>query len=166
MRRILIVANQTLGGDDLVDAVRDRIRQGPCEFWVVVPATPPSQLVVRRTPGGSVMPASAPATTVHTESGSTSAHRRLDAGLARLREVGATADGGVGDHSPLRAIGTCVAREPFDEIIVSTLPSGVSRWLRNDLPRRIQRKFDLPVTHIVSNLPELPLSFRTPTSSQ
>jgi hypothetical protein len=163
MRRVLIVANQTLGGDTLVEAVQDRIRQGPCEFWIVVPATPSSQLVVRRTPGGSVMPASRPASPDHQESGSTSARRRLAAGLARLREAGATSDGEVGDASPLRAIGECLARQQFDEIILSTLPSGASRWLRQDLPSRIQRKFDLPLAHIVSSLPELPRAFRTPT---
>jgi hypothetical protein len=162
VRSFLIVANQTLGGETLVDAVRERIRQGPCEFWVVVPATPSSQLIVRRSPGGSLMPAAEPASAGRSESDSTSDQRRLDEGLARLYEAGAKADGAVGDDSPLKAIGECLTRQQFDEIILSTLPSGVSRWLRQDLPSRIQRKFGLPVTHIVSSFPEMPRFFRTP----
>jgi hypothetical protein len=158
----LIVANQTLGGEVLLAEVRERARTGPCEFWVVVPATASSQLTVRRSPGGSLMPPPGkPAPSRH-DDGSASARRRLDDGLARLREAGATADGQVGSESPLAAIADCLAHQTFEEIILSTLPSGASRWLHQDLPRRIHRKFGLPVTHIVSAIPELPRSFRAP----
>jgi hypothetical protein len=174
VRRFLIVANQTLGGDTLVDSVRERLRQGECEFWIVVPATRSSELVVRRSPGGSLMPVTRPGTNPGTESGTkptstdrqesgtTSAHRRLDQGLQRLRDAGAEVGGQVGDESPLKAIRACLSERKFDEIILSTLPSGVSRWLHQDLPSRIQRKFDLPVTHIVSSLPEMPRTFLAP----
>ena len=162
VRRFLIVANQTLGGEALVDEVRERVRNGPCEFWVVVPATAASQLTVRRSPGGSLMPKPGTPATGHQDDGSAAARRRLDEGLARLREAGATADGQVGNESPLKAIAECLAHRTFDEIILSTLPSGASRWLRQDLPSRIHRKFDLPVTHLVSTVPELPRSFRAP----
>jgi hypothetical protein len=166
VRRFLIVANQTLGGDTLMDAVRERVRQGECEFWIVVPATRSSELVVRRSPGGSLMPVTRPGTKPASaaghESGTTSAHRRLDQGLQRLRDAGAEVGGQVGDESPLKAIRACLADRKFDEIILSTLPSGMSRWLHQDLPSRIQRKFDLPVTHIVSSIPEMPRSFRAP----
>ena len=151
MRRFLIVANQTLGGDTLLDAVRERIRQGPCEFWVVVPATPPAQLTPPRSPGGSRMPATPRAAGPAEDR--TAAQRRLRQGLTRLREAGATADGEVGAGSPLQAVGECLARRPFDEIILSTLPSGASRWLRQDLPRRMVRRYGLPVTHLVTDLP-------------
>lgn len=66
-----------------------------------------------------------------------------------LRSLGAVADGEVGDIHPLRAIGDVPAREDFDEIIISTLPQGISRWLKMDLPDRVARRFDLPVTHVV-----------------
>jgi hypothetical protein len=58
----------------------------------------------------------------------------LDAELTRLREMGATADGAVGDPNPMVAIERAVAEQQFDEIILSTLPLGISRWLAMDLP--------------------------------
>ena len=78
------------------------------------------------------------------------AQQRLDEALIRFRELGATADGEVGDDSPLRAISDVLRRQEFDEIILSTLPPGPSRWLKQDLPHRVVRSFNLPVTHIVA----------------
>jgi len=70
--------------------------------------------------------------------------------LDRLRGVGATVDGTVGDPDPMKAIQELVSRRSFDEIIVSTLPSGVSRWLHQDLPHKVERKFHLPVTVVTA----------------
>jgi hypothetical protein len=66
-----------------------------------------------------------------------------------LHHLGAaTAEGEVGDRNPVRAIRTSLKRDgrQFDEIIISTLPRRISRWLRMDLPQRVKREFGLPVT--------------------
>jgi nucleotide-binding universal stress UspA family protein len=143
MKRYLVVANQTLGGLALVTAIRQRLAEGPHSFYVVVPATPSAFLrweLHAQAAGGDLVPDAR---------GRRYAHRRLDAELSRLRSIGAEADGEVGDVHPLQAIRDVLAREQFDEIIISTLPQGVSRWLRMDLPDRVARRFNLPVTHIV-----------------
>jgi GABA permease len=131
MRRYLVVANRTLGGEHLLEAVRDRMAQGPSEFHVVVPASHPSSAWSE----GEVI---------------AMAQRQLDDALARFAEMGATATGEVGDASPVRAIGDVLLREPVDEVILSTLPSGPSRWLRQDVVHRVQRSYDVPVVHIVA----------------
>jgi GABA permease len=76
------------------------------------------------------------------------AEAKLQAALERLRAAGVTADGEVGDPDPIRAVEDVLKRRQFDEIIVSTLPERLSRWLRQDLPQRLEHKFHLPVTHI------------------
>jgi cell pole-organizing protein PopZ len=70
--------------------------------------------------------------------------------LERFRKLGAEAQGEVGDERPLEAIADAVREEAFDEIILSTLPPGLSRWLRQDLPHRVERTFDVEVTHVVA----------------
>jgi hypothetical protein len=135
MRRFLIVANQTLGGDQLAAVVRERLGQGPCSFYVVVPRTPPR---------GHAVWVDEEATALGEE--------RLSQALTRFRELGADVDGEVGDRDPIQAIGDALRGrrgEHFDEIIVSTLPPGPSRWLRMDLPHRVESLFRLPVTHVV-----------------
>jgi len=135
MRRYLVVANQTLGGEHLAATVRERLGLGPCSFYVVVPRTPP--------PGHALWV---------DEEAAALAEERLAHAIARFRELGADVDGEVGDRNPMQAIGDAMrARrgEHFDEIIVSTLPPGPSRWLRMDLPHRVQELYRLPVTHVV-----------------
>ena len=73
---------------------------------------------------------------------------RLELELARLREARADADGEVVDPHPIDAIRKLASREEVDEIIVSTLPQRMSRWMAMDLPHRIRRATNLPVTHI------------------
>ena len=131
MSRVLIVANQTLGGKELLKAVKARIAKGPCEFRLLVPATARSA-------------DSSP------EDASAEAERRLEYGLSQLRPLGAETEGEVGDPDPLEAIRQVLDRRQFDEIIVSTLPAGVSRWLRQDLPHKVERKFSLPVSVITA----------------
>ena len=156
MHRYLVVANQTLGGDDLVDAIRDRIARGPAEFWVVVPAThtkhlidhlgslgaPQMGMTGRPVPGTNEVDAP--------DHGVTAAEYKLGIELDRLRAAGATADGAVGDADPLTAIQDAVARQRFDEIILSTLPAGISRWLNQDLPHKVERRVDVPLTVITA----------------
>ena len=78
----------------------------------------------------------------------TMAGARLQHELERLREAGVEADGEVVEPTPLEAIRKIANREEVDEVIVSTLPRRLSRWIAMDLPRRIRRATSLPVTHI------------------
>ena len=74
----------------------------------------------------------------------------MEEALVRFEEVGRIdADGVVGDAHPVRAIDDVLIDRPYDEIILSTLPPGVSRWLRLDLPRRVEQRFALPVTTVI-----------------
>lgn len=134
-RRILIVANQTAAGEHLVRAVKRHIQQGPCRFTLLVPASPP------------------PNTAVWTEGQAQAlARERMEHALTGLRAAGAEVDGGVGDPDPILAIEDLLLHASFDEAIVSTLPGGASRWLRQDLPRRIRQEFGLPTAHVVADL--------------
>ncbi|MBA3287386.1 MAG: hypothetical protein H0U21_05080 [Acidimicrobiia bacterium] len=75
----------------------------------------------------------------------------MAAALTRFVDAGAdTVEGVVGDANPVRAIDDVLIENPHDEIILSTLPPGVSRWLRLDLPRRVEQRFALPITTVVS----------------
>lgn len=148
MRRYMIVANQTLGGDELLQVVRERVAAGPSEFWVLVPATPVHDLAQTVVPmpvmGGVPLLPSTP------EQSRRVADTKLQAELKRLRGAGATVDGEVGDPDPLKAVAATLTGREFDEIIVLTLPTHVSRWLHQDLPRRMQHRFHIPVTHVAT----------------
>ena len=132
MARYLIVANQTLCADQLTDRVRQLCSEGDCRFHVVVPATHTKDHAF------------------HTEGASHAlAEKRLEAALERFRSVGAEADGEVGDASPFLAVRDCLLADGrYDGIILSTLQPGVSRWLKQDLPHRLERTFGIPVTHL------------------
>ena len=69
------------------------------------------------------------------------------AALERFLAEGAAVEGIVGDASPVRAIDDVLIEHPQDEIILSTLPPGISRWLNKDLPHRVEQRFALPVDH-------------------
>ncbi len=134
MRRYLVVANQTLLGDPLLVRIRDCLAGGPCHFHLVVPAT------------------HAPDVPWQTESHDRAfAVQRLQAALDRFRALGADMEGEVGDGRPMDAIRDAMLNvPPFDEIILSTLPPGLSRWLRQDLPHRIARTFELPLSTVTA----------------
>src|SRR5438128_1221462 len=133
MRRYLVVANQTLAGHHLLEHVRQCLAAGPSWFFVLVPATPIQTQFVPGEGDAEVL-----------------ARRRLEGALARFRAEGASTVGAVGDPSPLRAITDALRQESFDEIVLSTLPPGTSRWLVEDLPTRLARATGLPVTHLVA----------------
>ena len=137
MRRFLIVGNQTLASDELRAAVRERLAGEECRFHIVVPATPPHEHF-SWSEGEAI----------------TVARRHLDEALAWMDAEGATCTGAVGDTSPALAVADTLEREPFDEIIVSTLPSGVSRWIRKDLPHRLAHRTGLPIVHVVAGVHE------------
>ena len=132
MQRFLVVANQTLGGEHLIAEVRARLAHGPCHFHILVPATAPADH----------------ATWTEGEAQAI-AKRNLGQALETFRKLGAKADGEVGDEQPLGAIGDVLREKEFDEIILSTLPPGISRWLGQDLVSRLERAFAIPVTHVV-----------------
>jgi hypothetical protein len=150
MRHYLVVANQTLGGADLDREIRERASSGECEFWVLVPATPSQDIVVAPLGGLAGSAVVSAASSVNDE-GAALAEARLDKELERLRAAGIQADGEIGDPDPIHAIRDTLQQRKFDEIILATLPQGISRWLRQDLPHQVRRKFGLPLTHVVAS---------------
>jgi hypothetical protein len=132
MRRYLVVANQTLGGEHLAGKVKECTAAGPCRFHIVVPASPPQEHLTW-TEGEARAAAGA----------------RLDKALERIRALGVEVTGEVGDPNPILAIEDVLRGEEFDEIILSTLPPGASKWLKRDLLHRLERRYVIPVTHIV-----------------
>jgi uncharacterized protein len=131
MRRYLIVANRTMGGRQLHERVRQAVQEGPCFFHLLVPLPAEGGRADR---DRSVAEAAA----------------RLDAEQARFDEMGAVAEGELTDEDPFEAVHQAVAGGAFDEVIVCTLPAGISRWLGQDLPHRLASTLDVPVTHLVA----------------
>jgi GABA permease len=147
--KYLVVANQTLGGQQLLDEVRRRKAQGPSSFYVVVPNT--RTVEVAPAPMGAVPPGTAGVAVEEEDRRATLiAQSRLNQALSDLRAEGLEARGEIGDADPLVAISTAMEQDRFDEIIISTLPTGISKWLGMDLPSRAERKFKVPVTTVTS----------------
>ena len=143
MTRYLVVAHKTLVGPHLLDLVEEKVRSGPCDFHLVVPAVHPS--------GHPWTEGEITAT----------AEARLAEGLERFREIGATVTGQAGDVNPVNAVEDAVrdnenaGRPPFDQVIVSTLPHGPSRWLRLDVVSRLRKQVRLPVVHVEAAVAEV-----------
>lgn len=133
--RVLVVANRTAESPELLDALRTRTVQGPCEFTLLVPATPHGI---------------AWAADMHAGGDEAEVHR--EAFLEELRQEGLdVADARVGDADPLAAIQDECNFNTYDELIVSTLPLHLSKWLKVDLPRKARAATGLPVTHVVGS---------------
>jgi hypothetical protein len=139
---VVIVANQTLGGADLRAAVEQRIAAGCERFHLVVPVPlgPPPAIAVGLASAEVVM-----ISDLDLPDQRVVATERLEEGLAWLRELGCTADGAIATSDAVDAVREVVEQGGVTEIIVSTLPSRISRWLRQDLPSRIGRAVDTPV---------------------
>jgi hypothetical protein len=148
MRRYLIIANQTLAEAALMEAIRERLRAGPSSFYVLVPNTSRSDLAARVASGVPLPPGAGDPTT--DAEATAHAQHRLGQLLNDLRGLDADADGELGVADPLEAVSQLLERQQFDEIILSTLPQPISRWLWMDLPRRLQRSSNLPVTTITT----------------
>ncbi len=147
MRRYLVVANQTLQGDELVRVIAGCAEAEPSEFFIVVPATPVLEMWVE----AMAMPyCGVPYEVNSFEHARELAQDRLAEATAQLRAIGATVDGRVGDRDPVHAVDSALRGAEFDEIIVSTLPHRVSKWLHQDLPHRLEQ-FGLPVTHVTDD---------------
>jgi hypothetical protein len=136
-RRILVVANQTAAGKELLEEVAGRCRGGDCEVLLVSPA-----LVGSR----------AERWASDIDHGRDLAHERMDRSVAALRGVGVEVRAEVGDPDPNMAIEDALRSFPADEIVISTLPPGKSRWLEHDVVERTRREVDVPMTHVVVDL--------------
>ena len=134
-RTVLVVANETLAGDELVAAVRRRAERGPIRVVVLAPVNEPRAGYV-----------------VYEDSRRAAAGRRLDKTVERLRGAGIPAHGGVFDSGPLDAVKDVLATEAIDELIVSTHPESKSGWLRRDLIDEIRRvAAPRPVEHVIAS---------------
>jgi phosphopantetheine adenylyltransferase len=133
---VLVVANETLVGTELVDAVRRRNERGPIRVAVVAPVTQPREGYV-----------------VYRDSRRAAAGRRLERTLEALRAAGIPAHGGVFDDEPLVAVKDVLSSEEVDEIIVATHPETKSGWLRKNLVEEIRKVAGgRPVEHVVSDV--------------
>lgn len=134
MAKVLVVANQTAESDDLLAALRERAEQGDAEFTVLVPATPHGV---------------AWAANMASDKGRDEAEAHRDALVERLRAAGLpVTEAVVGDPDPLAAIEDACNLGSYDELIVSTLPHHLSKWLHLDLQRKAAHATGLPVTSI------------------
>jgi hypothetical protein len=132
--RVLVVANKTAATPGLLQAVRDRAARGPCTFALLVPNTPHGLHKV-------VDPQ---------DQDKTEAEHVLELALPLLEDAaGDRVQGLIGDPEPLAAIQDAINLHGFDEIIISTLPTRVSRWLKLDLPSKA-KGLGLPVTTITA----------------
>ena len=133
--QLLVVANETLAGGELVAAVKRRAGTGPVRVIVVAPVSQPHAGYV-----------------VYRDSRRAAAGRRLDRTVRALREAGIPAHGAVFDDEPLAAVKDLLASEDIDEIVVSTHPDAKSGWLRKNLVEEIRRAAGgTPVEHVVSD---------------
>jgi hypothetical protein len=122
---VLVIANETVIGEDLLDRIRARAARGPASFLLVSPQSDPSQ-------------------SEHPE-----AERRLRRALSELRASGIEAHGQIAHPDPYAAAMQAVEDERIDEIIVSTFEEEKSRWQRRNLVERLQNDTELPVEHVV-----------------
>jgi hypothetical protein len=131
--RVLVVAHRTAATPKLLDEVRTRARRSPCSFTLLVPRP-------------------------YWDPDTDHAAATLELAIPLLDEAaGGHVEGIVGDSDPFVAVQQAVERAGFDEVIVSTLPARVSRWLHRDLPHRVE-SLGLPVTVVTAEQTERDLS--------
>jgi GABA permease len=131
-RSVLVLANVTATSDELMEALKAQAEREPVEFTLIVPATPFG--------GGRV-----------------AAIEKLREAIGQLHAAGLEADGSVGDADPFVAVADVWDPKRYDEIVVSTLPTRLSKWLHAGLPERIARLTDAPVTHLIAQPPKPPV---------
>lgn len=134
--RILVVANETVGGPELLSEVRDRAQGRHSLVFVVAPA----------------LNSPLKTWTSDEDAARATAQERLDASLASMRSVGLDAAGEIGDGDPVQAIEDAMRTFRPDEVIVSTHPPGRSHWLERGVVERARERFELPLTHVVVDL--------------
>src|SRR5215213_4295568 len=135
MKRVLVVANETVAGKPLIDAVRRHAQGDDVHVHVISPQNQPKHGYV-----------------VYDEHVRDAAQNRLEMTVALLHEAGIEADGEVMDPDPYSAVMDALGEQDYDEIIVSTHPETRSGWLRQGLVDRLQRAARRPVEHVVVDL--------------
>jgi nucleotide-binding universal stress UspA family protein len=135
-RRILVVANETVQGGELIDCITAK-SEGYREHVLVV--TPALNSPLRHWASDE-------------DGARADAQLRLEASLRALRERGVEAQGEVGDGDPLQALEDACRSFGPDEIIISTHPEGRSHWLETNVVERARQRFDAPITHVVVDL--------------
>jgi nucleotide-binding universal stress UspA family protein len=135
-RRILVVANETVGGHTLRSTILERSLDVQEQVLVVTPAlnTPLKHWVSDE------------------DDARASAQQRLEASLAKLAEAGVEARGEVGDGDPMQAIEDALRTFGADEIIISTHPEGRSNWLERGVVEKARARFAVPITHVIVDL--------------
>ena len=133
-RKVLVIANETVAGRELMDAVKERAEGG--EVLVVAPAlnTRLRHLFA------------------DVDKAREAAEGRLHESLKHLEEAGIHARGAVGDTDPVRAMGDALFEFDADEIIISTHPPGRSNWMEKGVVERAREETDVPITHVVVDL--------------
>jgi hypothetical protein len=135
-RKLLVVANETLTGDELIDAVRAKVGDSDAIVVVIAPVNAPREGYV-----------------VYDDTRRAASGRRLERTLGRLRDAGIAATGHVVDHEPLTAVKDAIELEEPDELIVSTHPESKSGWRRRDLLEEIRKVAgERPVEHVTSDV--------------
>jgi hypothetical protein len=135
-KRILVVANETVEGAELLAAIRDRVAGAPAEIYVVSPAL---NTKLRHWASDE-------------DKARDTAQARLDRSLARLGSVGLEAQGEIGDADPVQAVEDALRVFGADEIVLSTHPEGRSHWLERGVVDAVRERFDVPLTHVVVDL--------------
>ncbi len=135
MKHLLVVANETVGGTTLIDAVRKRAEKGDLKVTVICPQNDPK--------GGWV---------IYDDAARGAADNRLQTTLAQLREIGIEAQGEIMDPDPYAATMDAIHAWGADEVIISTHPETRSGWMRKDLVSRLEEDSGLPVEHVVVDL--------------
>ena len=135
MKRLLVVANETVAGKPLIEAVKRRAEGGDLHVHVICPQNQPRHGYV-----------------IHDNHVRDAAENRLQMTLALLKEEGIEADGAVMDPDPYAAVMDALGEEAYDEIVISTHPETRSGWLRQGLVDRVHRASGRPVEHVVVEL--------------
>jgi hypothetical protein len=138
MRHVLVIANETVAGKTLIDALKERATGEETRVTVVCPINAPREGYV-----------------VYEDTRRASAGRRLDRTLTLLRQAGIPASGLVVDTDPVNAVRDAIAQAepPIDAIVVSTHPKERSGWLQRNVVERIQKAAaPLPVEHVVVDI--------------
>jgi hypothetical protein len=134
--RVLVVANETVEGDELLETIRQRVRDRPADIYVVSPAL---NSKLRHW-------------TSDEDAARDVARARLDRSLSRLSAVGLHARGDVGDADPVQAVEDALREFGADEIVLSTHPEGRSHWLERGVVDAVRQRFEVPVTHVIVDL--------------
>jgi hypothetical protein len=135
--RLLVVANETVGGEALLEEIRNRSRGRDSEILVVTPALTASRAAHWASDVDEAIEL---------------ARQRMELSLITIGELGVKARGEVGDSDPNVAIEDALRVFPADEIVISTHPPERSRWLEHGVVERAREEIDLPVTHVVVDL--------------